>query len=253
MVELKRAFTRTCDRMTALRAGSHPQPNVVTLPRCGLTFLLIMCKRICSKEPFTSNWGDAVGIPMLRASKDRCLDFTCRPKWLASLVCKLLDRIVISRLVWMLKRILRLPTQQFLHKPSCNSEGSGKTGFPKKSASSGSLFCSLRKTITQPGYTVVWNNPSLELQEINCRISYTRSCLKGKFDSNLLKNSPYKTDFNLSATEPQVQLIINGLSLWSEGNCFRQRKKICIYFSTLRGISSQPLYGQKPPTICRDS
>jgi potassium voltage-gated channel Eag-related subfamily H protein 8 len=72
------------------------------LPPSSLSFLLSMYYRIWTKGSFPSRWGDATVIPVLKAGKDHSLSTSCCPIYLTSFVCKLLERIVNSRLVWIL-------------------------------------------------------------------------------------------------------------------------------------------------------
>jgi hypothetical protein len=66
----------------------------------------------------------------------------------------------------------------------------------------------------------------------------------------------YYRSKSLPAIEWQLQLTINHLSLWSEGNSFKflVTKTTYIHFSRLRGVFPHPIlfYGQQPSPICRE-
>jgi hypothetical protein len=101
MDELLSALKRTRD--------TSPGPDAIHnqmlrhLPPSALSFLLSMYNRIWIEGSFPSGWGEAIVVPILKAGKDRSLPTSYRPICLTSCVCKLLERMVNSRLVWLLE------------------------------------------------------------------------------------------------------------------------------------------------------
>jgi potassium voltage-gated channel Eag-related subfamily H protein 8 len=99
VAELKIALFRTRD--------TFPGPDAIHdqmlrhLPPPTLVFLLQMYNRIWSEGSFPSKWGEAIVVRTLKAGKYRSLP--CRPIHLTSCVCKLLERMLDSRLVWILE------------------------------------------------------------------------------------------------------------------------------------------------------
>jgi potassium voltage-gated channel Eag-related subfamily H protein 8 len=73
------------------------------LPPSALSFILIMYNRIWIEGSFPSRWGEATVVPILKAGKDRSISTSYRPIYLTSYVCKLLERMVNSRLGWILE------------------------------------------------------------------------------------------------------------------------------------------------------
>jgi hypothetical protein len=66
-----------------------------------LVFLLKTYKQIRNEGCFPSKWGEVIIIPVSKVDKDQSLPSSCCPVWLIC-VCKVLERMVNSRLVWML-------------------------------------------------------------------------------------------------------------------------------------------------------
>jgi potassium voltage-gated channel Eag-related subfamily H protein 8 len=101
MDELLSSIKRTRD--------TFPGPDAIYnqmlrhLPPSALSFLLSMYNRIWTKGSFPSRWGQATVVLILKVGKDRSLSTSYRPICLTSCVCKRLERMVNSRLVWILE------------------------------------------------------------------------------------------------------------------------------------------------------
>jgi potassium voltage-gated channel Eag-related subfamily H protein 8 len=101
MDELLSALKRTRD--------TSPGPDAIHnqmlrhLPSSALSFLLSMYNRICIEGSFPSRWGEAIVVHILKAGKDRSFSTSYRPICLTSCICKHMERMVNSRLVWLME------------------------------------------------------------------------------------------------------------------------------------------------------
>ncbi len=78
------------------------------LPEEARIFLLRIFNKIWMEHTFPRTWREATVIPIPRKGKDRTKQSTYRPISLTSCICKLLERMVNTRLVWLLEQ--RNPT-----------------------------------------------------------------------------------------------------------------------------------------------
>lgn len=78
-----------------------------------LTFLLAMFNRIWMKGEFPTSWREALILPFLKPNKSGSLPQDYRPIALTSSLCKLLERMVNSRLRWYLESKSLISSSQF--------------------------------------------------------------------------------------------------------------------------------------------
>ncbi len=82
------------------------------LPEEARIFLLRIFNKIWMEHTFPRTWREAIIIPIPKEGKDRTKPSTYRPISLTSCICKLLERMVNTRLVWHLEqRNLLTPIQ----------------------------------------------------------------------------------------------------------------------------------------------
>lgn len=110
-------FFTQAEMTAALRSSSNTAAGgdnihysmLRNLPEVSLSFLLALFNRIWSEGIFPQTWREAIVLPFLKKGKDAQHPSSYRPIALTSCVCKLLERMVNSRLMWYLEE------QSFLH------------------------------------------------------------------------------------------------------------------------------------------
>ena len=91
------------------------------LPDYGKEFLLKVINKIWETSIFPKNWKIAVILPFLKPQKDPNLPGSYRPISLTSCVCKIMEKMVNSRLVWFLEKYLKLSPIQFGFRKNCST------------------------------------------------------------------------------------------------------------------------------------
>ena len=80
------------------------QPMITHLPDCALRFLLDVFNMIWETSNFPKGWTHSLIIPILKRSEDPSNPGSYRPISLTSIMCKLMERMVNSRLIWILEK-----------------------------------------------------------------------------------------------------------------------------------------------------
>ena len=75
------------------------------LPSCSLDFLLHALNEVWVSGKFPASWKHATIIPIPKPGKDNTDPSNCRPISLTSCLCKTLERIINTRLIWFLESI----------------------------------------------------------------------------------------------------------------------------------------------------
>ena len=75
------------------------------LPSCSLDFLLQAFNEVWVSGKFPASWKQATIIPIPKPGKDNTDQSNCRPIALISCLCKTLERMINSSLIWFLERI----------------------------------------------------------------------------------------------------------------------------------------------------
>ncbi len=82
------------------------------LPPPSLSFLLALFNRIWLTDDFPPPWREALILPFLKPNKPGSLSKDYHPIALVSCICKLLERMVNTRLMWFLEsKSLLFPSQ----------------------------------------------------------------------------------------------------------------------------------------------
>ena len=74
------------------------------LPATALHFLLSLYNEIGLEHTLPDHWQKAIIIPVAKAAEDRSLSSSCHPISLASCVCKIMERMVNCRMLWLLEQ-----------------------------------------------------------------------------------------------------------------------------------------------------
>ena len=80
------------------------QPMITHLPDCALRFLLNVLNMIWETSTFPKGWTHSLIIPILKRNEDPSNPGSYRPISLTSIMCKLMERMVNSRLTWILEK-----------------------------------------------------------------------------------------------------------------------------------------------------
>ena len=101
MQELERALAKS--------RSSAPGPDAVhiemfkNLSPAGKSFLLRTYNRLWSEGQVPQGWREAIVVPIPKPGKDKHLPSSYRPISLTSCICKVMERMVNDRLVWILE------------------------------------------------------------------------------------------------------------------------------------------------------
>ena len=93
----------SCAHNTAPGPDHTHNSMLKNLPATALHFLLSLYNRIWLDHTLPDRWQEAIIIPIAKPGKDRSLSSSYRPISLTSCLCKIMERMVNRRLLWLLE------------------------------------------------------------------------------------------------------------------------------------------------------
>ena len=97
--ELRRA-PRDVEKHSALGADRISYEILQKLPKCSIKAVLKLCNQIWTKDDFPVSWRDSIVLPILKAGKDPIHTTSYRPISLTPTLCKLMEKMVTTRLTY---------------------------------------------------------------------------------------------------------------------------------------------------------
>ena len=198
---------KQCSNTAAGEDGIHYR-MLKHLPDVSTCFLLSLFNRIWSEDSFPHQWQTAIVLPFLKAGKNPLVPSNYRPIALTSCLCKLLEKIINSRLIWFLESHSILhPTQYGFRK--CRSTTDAlvrldsfiKSAFARKEHVLAVFFD------MQKAYDTTWKHPILQtLYSTGCTGHLPRF-LQNFLTNRLLK---VRVGTTLSDSFPQAEGVPQG-------------------------------------------